>query len=64
MPCSLVDALQEIATTLGSKFWKFDADNCKVELVGLTETLPPTSKQEIGCECSPTNENDCHVVKM
>lgn len=62
--CSLVDALQEIATTLGSRYWKFDADNCKLEMVGLTETPPPTAKQEILCECSPTNETDCHVVKM
>jgi hypothetical protein len=30
--CSLVDALQQIATTLGSKFWKFDAENCKNSL--------------------------------
>jgi hypothetical protein len=62
--CSLVDALQQIATTLGSKFWKFDAENCKIEMVGLTETPPPTAKQEIECECSPTNDTDCHVVKL
>lgn len=63
-PCPLVDALQQIAKTLGSKFWKFDAENCKIEQVGLTETPPPTAKQEIECECSPTNETDCHIIKM
>ncbi|KAF2545835.1 hypothetical protein F2Q70_00021232 [Brassica cretica] len=56
--------LGQIAKTLGSKFWKFDAENCKVETVGLTETPPPTAKQEIECECSPTNETDCHIIKI
>ncbi|CAF1928762.1 hypothetical protein Bca4012_072029 [Brassica carinata] len=64
LPKSEVDALQQIAKTLGSKFWKFDAENCKVETVGLTETPPPTAKQEIECECSPTNETDCHIIKI
>lgn len=62
--CPLVDALEQVATTLGSKYWKFDAENCLVEKVGLTETPPPTAEQVIECECSPTNANDCHVVKM
>ncbi|KAF3544613.1 hypothetical protein DY000_02008942 [Brassica cretica] len=60
----LVDALQQIATTLGSKYWKFDAESCTVEKVGLTETPPPSAEQVIECECSPTNETDCHVVKI
>ncbi|KAG7647955.1 Protein kinase domain [Arabidopsis thaliana x Arabidopsis arenosa] len=64
LPQQEVDALQQIATTLGSKFWKFDAENCKIEMVGLTEVPPPTAKQEIECECSPTNDTDCHVVKF
>uniref|UniRef100_A0A1J3D7V8 non-specific serine/threonine protein kinase n=1 Tax=Noccaea caerulescens TaxID=107243 RepID=A0A1J3D7V8_NOCCA len=64
LPQDEVDALQQIANTLGSKYWKFDAENCKVEKVGLTETPPSTAKQEIECECSPTNDTDCHVVKI
>ncbi|KAG2318961.1 hypothetical protein Bca4012_054815 [Brassica carinata] len=64
LPKVEVDALQQIATTLGSKYWKFDAENCVVEKVGLTETPPPTAEQVIECECSPTNDTDCHVVKI
>ncbi|EOA37363.1 hypothetical protein CARUB_v10011126mg [Capsella rubella] len=64
LPQEEVDALQQIANTLGSRFWKFDAEGCKIEKVGLTETPPPTAKQEIECECSPTNETDCHIVKI
>ncbi|CAN7133536.1 unnamed protein product [Brassica rapa subsp. narinosa] len=64
LPQDEVDALQQIATTLGSKYWKFDAESCTVEKVGLTETPPPLAEQVIECECSPTNETDCHVVKI
>ncbi|KAL1205154.1 putative LRR receptor-like serine/threonine-protein kinase RFK1 [Cardamine amara subsp. amara] len=64
LPQDEVDGLEQFATTLGSKFWKFDAENCKIEMVGLTETPPPTAKQEIECECNPTNETDCHVVRI
>ncbi|KAF3513253.1 hypothetical protein F2Q69_00008356 [Brassica cretica] len=64
LPQDEVDALQQIATTLGSKYWKFDAESCTVEKVGLTETPPPSAEQVIECECSPTNETDCHVVKI
>ncbi|XP_010478344.1 PREDICTED: probable LRR receptor-like serine/threonine-protein kinase RFK1 [Camelina sativa] len=64
LPQEEVDALEQIATTLGSRFWKFDAESCKVEMVGLTETPPPTAKQEIECECSPTNDTDCHIIRF
>ncbi|CAN6817050.1 unnamed protein product [Brassica oleracea] len=64
LPQDEVDTLQQIATTLGSKYWKFDAESCTVEKVGLTETPPPSAEQVIECECSPTNETDCHVVKI
>ncbi|CAH8332569.1 unnamed protein product [Eruca vesicaria subsp. sativa] len=64
LPKSEVDALEQIAKTLGSKFWKFDAENCKIEQVGLTETPPSSAKQEIECECSPTDETDCHIIKI
>ncbi|XP_024008635.1 probable LRR receptor-like serine/threonine-protein kinase RFK1 isoform X2 [Eutrema salsugineum] len=64
LPQDEVDALQQIATTLGSRYWIFDPKACKVEKVGLTETPSPTAKQEVECECSPKDENDCHVVKI
>ncbi|CAH8355428.1 unnamed protein product [Eruca vesicaria subsp. sativa] len=64
LPQDEVDALQQIATTLGSKYWKFDADNCIVEKLGLTETPPPIAEHVVECECSPTNDTDCHVVKI
>ncbi|XP_010540544.1 PREDICTED: probable LRR receptor-like serine/threonine-protein kinase RFK1 [Tarenaya hassleriana] len=64
LPKEEADALQQIVTTLGSKYWKFDADDCTIEMVGLTQVPPQEAEHEIICECSPTNGTDCHVVKI
>lgn len=60
----LVDALEEIAKTMGSKYWKFDADSCEVEMAGLTSVPPTTSEHSVTCECKDGDNSDCHVVRM
>ncbi|KAJ6766888.1 LRR RECEPTOR-LIKE SERINE/THREONINE-PROTEIN KINASE RFK1-RELATED [Salix purpurea] len=59
-----VDALEEIARTLGSKYWKFNADTCEIEMVGVTQVPPKNSAQRIDCECNKGNNSDCHVTRM
>lgn len=60
----IVDALEEIITTLGSKYWKFNSDSCRIEMVGVTPEPPKGSESSIGCDCQGNNNTDCHVVKM
>ncbi|XP_020202017.1 probable LRR receptor-like serine/threonine-protein kinase RFK1 isoform X1 [Cajanus cajan] len=62
LPQEEVDALQEIISTMGSAYWKFDADSCKIEMVGLTREPPTESEISIDCDCS--FDTVCHVVKM
>ncbi|XP_052301477.1 probable LRR receptor-like serine/threonine-protein kinase RFK1 isoform X3 [Populus trichocarpa] len=59
-----VDALEEIARTLGSKYWKFNADTCEIESVGVTQVPPKNAEQRIDCECKNGNNTDCHVTRM
>eukprot|EP00258_Populus_trichocarpa_P021331 XP_024437350.1 probable LRR receptor-like serine/threonine-protein kinase RFK1 isoform X3 [Populus trichocarpa] len=59
-----VDALGEIARTLGSKYWKFNADTCEIESVGVTQVPPKNAEQRIDCECKNGNNTDCHVTRM
>ncbi|KAJ6770031.1 PROMASTIGOTE SURFACE ANTIGEN PROTEIN PSA [Salix purpurea] len=59
-----VDALEEIALTLGSKYWKFNADTCQIESVGVTQVPPKNAEQRIDCECKNGNNTDCHVTRM
>uniref|UniRef100_A0A6N2KFE7 non-specific serine/threonine protein kinase n=1 Tax=Salix viminalis TaxID=40686 RepID=A0A6N2KFE7_SALVM len=59
-----VDALEEIALTLGSKYWKFNADTCQIESVGVTQVPPKNAEQRIDCECKNGNNTDCHVTRI
>ncbi|CAN1328798.1 Probable LRR receptor-like serine/threonine-protein kinase RFK1 [Linum perenne] len=59
-----VDALGEIVRTLGSKYWKFDADTCKVEAVGMTQVPPRNAEHNIECTCNNGSNTDCHVVRI
>ncbi|KAK9936651.1 hypothetical protein M0R45_013480 [Rubus argutus] len=64
VPQDEVDALQQIVTTMGAKYWRFNADTCRIELIGLTEAPPKGSERRIDCECHFKNYTVCHVVKL
>ncbi|KAK8675624.1 hypothetical protein V6N13_033689 [Hibiscus sabdariffa] len=61
VPREEVDALQEIATAMGSLYWKFNGDSCEIERVGVTLVPPKNSKHGISCECE-ANGTVCHVL--
>lgn len=64
LPQEEVDALEEIVRMMGTAYWKFDADSCHIEMVGLTQEPPAESERSIDCDCSFENNTVCHVVKM
>lgn len=59
-----VEALQEIATALGAKYWEFDGNSCTIKKVGVTENPPKVTTSSINCSCDVGNGTSCHVVKM
>ncbi|XP_065877571.1 probable LRR receptor-like serine/threonine-protein kinase RFK1 isoform X2 [Euphorbia lathyris] len=59
-----VDALEEITRTMGSTYWKFDADSCEVKMVGVTPVPPKNAEHSIECKCNNANDTDCHVVSI
>ncbi|CAK9148065.1 unnamed protein product [Ilex paraguariensis] len=59
-----VDALSEIMTKMGSTFWKFNPESCKVEMVGVTLEMPEKSKANVSCNCEYANNTLCHVQRM
>ncbi|KAE8715015.1 putative LRR receptor-like serine/threonine-protein kinase RFK1 [Hibiscus syriacus] len=63
VPREEVDALQEIATAMGSIYWKFNGDSCEIERFGVTLMPPKNSEHEISCECE-ADGNVCHVVRI
>ncbi|XP_054777749.1 probable LRR receptor-like serine/threonine-protein kinase RFK1 isoform X2 [Prosopis cineraria] len=64
LPQVEVDALQEILSTMGATYWKFDGDSCQIEMVGLTPVPPSGSQSSIGCQCFSENGTNCHVVSI
>ncbi|XP_027931851.1 probable LRR receptor-like serine/threonine-protein kinase RFK1 isoform X2 [Vigna unguiculata] len=64
LPQEEVDALREITSAMGSAYWKFDADSCSIEMVGLTQEPPAEAERSIGCNCSFEDNTVCHVVTM
>ncbi|KAL1829621.1 hypothetical protein ACET3Z_008033 [Daucus carota] len=59
-----IDALQEIASTMGATYWKFNGDLCQIEIVGTTPTKPEGSESSVDCECDFDNSTTCHVVRI
>ncbi|XP_052183607.1 probable LRR receptor-like serine/threonine-protein kinase RFK1 isoform X3 [Diospyros lotus] len=64
VPQDEVDALQQIVTTMGVKYWKFNSSSCRVELVGVTPQAPRKSEGSVECNCNLKNDSYCHVVKI
>ncbi|KAM1347358.1 hypothetical protein PS2_036298 [Malus domestica] len=62
--CLIVDALQEIATTMGAKYWTFNADACRIETVGLTKKQTKGSQANTDCDCNFENSTVCHVATL
>ncbi|XP_062012890.1 probable LRR receptor-like serine/threonine-protein kinase RFK1 isoform X1 [Rosa rugosa] len=63
VPQDEVDALQQIVKTMGAKYWSFDGDACRIEMVGLTEKPPKDSESRTDCQCNHDN-TVCHVTKL
>ncbi|KAG7963706.1 hypothetical protein I3843_09G131700 [Carya illinoinensis] len=57
-----VDALQQIAETMGATDWKFNANTCQVETV-MSDPLPSLSEKNVSCNCQFEN-NTCHIVHI
>ncbi|KAK4399286.1 putative LRR receptor-like serine/threonine-protein kinase [Sesamum angolense] len=64
VPQEEVDALQQIVTDMGATYWRFDADLCEVEMVGISPAAPSGSEGYVECNCNYNNNTVCHVTKM
>ncbi|XP_034678455.1 probable leucine-rich repeat receptor-like serine/threonine-protein kinase At3g14840 isoform X4 [Vitis riparia] len=62
LPTNEVEALQEIAKTLGKTDWNFSADPCGGEWGWATKNPVKGSENAVTCSC--TNDTVCHVVSI
>ncbi|KAF5194211.1 Leucine-rich repeat receptor-like protein kinase pepr2 [Thalictrum thalictroides] len=65
LPADEVEALKEVANTLGKKNWNFSVDPCSGDY-GWEERPPPPKGPEntVSCNCSYANNTICHVVSI
>ncbi|XP_044461968.1 probable LRR receptor-like serine/threonine-protein kinase At1g07650 [Mangifera indica] len=61
---SEVEALKDIAKSLGKKDWNFNVDPCSNETSWVAETQDNGSEKNVSCYCSFSNDTLCHVVSM
>ncbi|KAG8365577.1 hypothetical protein BUALT_Bualt18G0119900 [Buddleja alternifolia] len=64
VPQEEVEVLQQIANDMGSRYWRFNAELCEVEMVGVSPTPPSASEGYVECNCNYNNSTVCHVTKM
>lgn len=57
-------ALQQIVTEMGATYWKFNGDQCEIEMVGITPTPPTASEGYVDCNCNFNNNTVCHITNL
>lgn len=62
MPQEEVDALKQIASTLGATSWKFNGDSCQI--VSVVPEPPKRVETDINCDCSFENNTVCHIIRI
>ncbi|KAL5716575.1 hypothetical protein ACHQM5_018245 [Ranunculus cassubicifolius] len=60
LPDNEVEALMEIAKTIGKTNWNFSVDPCS----GNSGWAIPAADDVVSCDCSYVNFTICHVVSM
>ncbi|KAK9269065.1 hypothetical protein L1049_000833 [Liquidambar formosana] len=64
LPNDEVDALEEIAHTLGKTDWNFTADPCSQQWGWATQNSSRGFENNVTCDCSFSNNTVCHVVSI
>lgn len=59
-----MEALEKIVKKLGATSWKFNADTCQVEDIGLPGNVVPPSDQARNITCGDCQNNTCHITIM
>ncbi|BAT93310.1 hypothetical protein LR48_Vigan05g017600 [Vigna angularis] len=64
LPQDEVEALKDVARTLGKKDWDFSVDPCSGERNWTSVVQVKGSENELRCNCSYNNDTVCHVTNI
>lgn len=60
----IVEALKEIAKTLGKGDWNFSVEPCSGEYGWVTPNPVKGEENALTCNCSFSNDTSCQVISM
>ncbi|KAK1422754.1 hypothetical protein QVD17_18040 [Tagetes erecta] len=64
VPQQEVEAVENILAAMNAKSWRFDGDNCNLDIVSEVPKLSQEANASIGCDCNIGNDTYCHVVSI
>ncbi|XP_021982668.1 probable LRR receptor-like serine/threonine-protein kinase RFK1 isoform X2 [Helianthus annuus] len=62
VPQQEVEAVGNILASMNATSWRFNGDDCSLDMVSQVPRLHPEANASIGCDCNIGN--DCHVVRI
>ncbi|KAJ0648869.1 putative transferase, protein kinase RLK-Pelle-DLSV family [Helianthus annuus] len=64
VPQEEVEAVENILADMNATNWRFDGDDCSLDMVSEVPRLSQEANASIGCDCNIGNNTDCHVVRI
>ncbi|XP_076923015.1 putative leucine-rich repeat receptor-like serine/threonine-protein kinase At3g14840 [Bidens hawaiensis] len=64
VPQQEVEAVENILAAMNATNWRFNGDDCSLDIVSEVPKLSQEANASIGCDCNIGNDTDCHVVRI
>ncbi|KAJ0446145.1 putative non-specific serine/threonine protein kinase [Helianthus annuus] len=64
VPQQEVEAVGNILAAMNATSWRFNGDDCSLDMVSEGPRLHPEANASIGCDCNIGNDTDFHVVRI
>ncbi|XP_076892032.1 putative LRR receptor-like serine/threonine-protein kinase At1g29720 isoform X2 [Bidens hawaiensis] len=64
VPQQEVEAVENILAAMNATSWRFNGDDCSLDIVSEVPKLSQEANASIGCDCYIGNDTDCHVIMI
>ncbi|KAL8228741.1 hypothetical protein R6Q57_013641 [Mikania cordata] len=64
VPQQEVEVVGNILADMNATSWRFNGDNCNLDNVSDVPKISQEANASIGCDCTISNDTDCHVVRI
>ncbi|KAI3717212.1 hypothetical protein L1987_68682 [Smallanthus sonchifolius] len=64
VPQQEVEAVGNFLAAMNATSWRFNGDNCNLDIISEAPMISQEANASIGCDCNIGNDTDCHVVRI